>query len=143
RSNMSTIFKISALALILVSLGTSVQAQMFSVDDQTDRQVRPTTNSLMIGIAPVNFSLKNDGFDGLVRLDYTDIMYRAMLESPTLIIHAAYGANLGSDDQITAFNLGAIVTNRIALNRGRRTMLYLPLRLQTDWRTVRNTGEGS
>jgi hypothetical protein len=116
---------------------------MFSVDDQADRVVRPTTNSLMIGIAPVDFSLRGSDLDGIIRLDYTDVMYRAMLESPTLIIHAAYGVNLGSDDQITAFNLGAIVTNRIALNRGRRTMIYLPLRLQTDWRTVRNTGEGS
>lgn len=143
RSNMSIISKIFALTLLFAGISTSVRAQMFSVDDQADRVVRPTTNSLMIGIAPVDFSLRGIDLDGIIRLDYTDVMYRAMLESPTLIIHAAYGVNLGSDDQITAFNLGAIVTNRIALNRGRRTMLYLPLRLQTDWRTVRNTGEGS
>ncbi len=132
---------------ILLSLAIPTSAQMFSVGDDTDRVARPTLNSLMIGVAPTNFSYRGGSQADVLRLDYNDVVFRAALETPTLNIYTSYGVNLGDSDDITAFNLGAAATNRISLNRSPRTnqsaFAYIPLRLMTDWRTARNTRTGT
>jgi hypothetical protein len=98
---------------------------------------------LMIGVAPVNFSFQGGSQADVLRLDYKDVMFRAVLETPTLNIYTAYGANMGDNSDITAFNLGAAASNRVPLNRNARNSAYLPVRLMTDWRTVRNTRAGT
>jgi len=136
-----TRFTVVIVCLFLFARPTA--AQMFSVGDNTDRVSRPTLNSLMVGIAPINFSYQGGGQTDILRLDYKDVMLRAALETPTLNIYTAYGVNMGESNDITAFNLGAAVTNRVPLNRSSRNVSYLPLRLMTDWRTVRNTRTGT
>ncbi len=143
RSKIKHFAGITFVIVCLLLASRPTQAQMFSVDENTDRAVRPTLNSLMIGIAPINFSFQGSSQTDVLRLDFNDIMYRATLETPTLNIYTAYGVNLGDNDDITAFNLGAAATNRVPLNRSSRTLAYLPLRLMTDWRTARNTRNGS
>jgi hypothetical protein len=143
RSNMQQFTRFTVVIVCLFLFARPTAAQMFSVDDQSDRATRPTLNSLMIGAAPTNFSFRGGNQAGVLRLDYEDIMFRAALETPTLNIHMAYGVNLGDSDDITAFNLGASVGNRVPLNRNPRTQAYLPVRLMTDWRTVRNTRTGT
>lgn len=141
RSRIHT-FMMIGLAFVIVLAPNHSLAQMFSVGDQTDRVVRPSSNTLMIGLAPMDFSWKGDGINPNVPLDYKDLMFRAVLESPTLNVHLAYGKNMGSN-KISAFNIGATVSNKIALNRGAKTTTYIPVRLITDWRTVRNTTQGN
>lgn len=135
------IFMVMGIALAFILAPKASYAQMFSVGDQTDRVVRPSSNTLMIGLAPMDFSWKGDGINANVPLDYKDLMFRAVLESPTLNVHLAYGKNMGTS-KISAFNIGATVSNKLALNRGAKTTAYIPLRLITDWRTVRNTTQG-
>jgi hypothetical protein len=142
RSKMHKIVLFTATIAFLSIITISAQAQMFSVGDQTDRVVRPSSNTLMIGLAPMDFSWKGDGINPNVPLDYNDLMFRAILESPSLNVHLAYGKNMGTS-KITAFNIGATVSNKIGLNRGSKTMVYIPVRLITDWRTVRNTTRGN
>jgi hypothetical protein len=142
RSNMLIfVMNFGVLAVFAVSSFSS-HAQMFSVGDQTDRVVRPSSNTLMIGLAPMDFSWRGDGSNFGVPLDYNDLMFRATLESPSLNVHMAYGKNMGPN-KISAFNIGATVSNKIALSRGAKTMVYVPVRLITDWRTVRNTTRGN
>lgn len=134
-------FIVMGIALACFLAPKASNAQMFSVGDQTDRVVRPSSNTLMIGLAPMDFSWKGDGINANVPLEYKDLMFRAVLESPTLNVHLAYGKNMGTS-KISAFNIGATVSNKLALNRGAKTTAYIPLRLITDWRTVRNTTQG-
>ncbi len=143
RSNIKHIARITVVIVCLLLVARPSEAQMFSVDDNADRAARPTLNSLMIGIAPINFSFQGSTQTEVLRLDFNDVMYRATLETPTLNIYTAYGVNLGDNDDITSFNLGAAATNRVPLSRGSRSMAYLPLRLMTDWRTARNTRAGT
>jgi hypothetical protein len=143
RSNFKRLTQISFLLGVILTVAAPASAQMFSVSDNADRVARPTTNSLMVGFAPTNFSFQGSPSTETVRLDYTDIMFRAALETPTLNVYMAYGVNMGDNDDITAFNLGAAVNNRVPLNRSPRTLAYLPLRLMTDWRTARNTRTGT
>ncbi len=143
RSNIKHIARITLVIVCLLLTAKQADAQMFSVDDNADRVVRPTMNSLLIGIAPVNFSFQGSTQTEVLRLDFNDVMYRATLETPTLNIYSAYGVNLGDNDDITSFNLGAAATNRVPLSRGSRSTAYLPLRLITDWRTARNTRAGT
>ena len=140
---MQHLAHITVVIVCLFVAAGAASAQMFSVDNDTDRVIRPTLNSLVIGAAPTKFSFQGGRQVDLIRLDYEDVMFRAALETPTLNIHLAYGVNLGKSDDITAFNLGAAVANRVPLNRNLRALAYLPVRLMTDWRTVRNTRSGT
>lgn len=140
---MHHLVRVTVIIVCLISVAMPGSAQMFSVADDTDRVARPTLNVLMIGAAPTHFSFQGGSLTNVLRLDYEDVMLRASLETPTLNIHLAYGVNLGKSDDITAFNLGAAVVNRISLNRNTRILAYLPIRLMTDWRTVRNTRSGT
>jgi hypothetical protein len=143
RSNMQHLARLTVVIVCLLAAAEPVSAQMFSVGDNTDRVVRPTLNSLMVGVAPIDFTFQGGNQTNVLRLDYKDVMLRAALETPTLNIHLAYGVNMGDSNDITAFNLGAAVANRVPLNRNPRTLAYLPVRLMTDWRTVRNTRTGT
>lgn len=142
-----SIRNVSAQILVAATLTVlcvhTASAQMFSVGDNTDRVVRPTMNGLMIGVAPTSFSFRGGANTDVLRLDFDDILLRAVLETPTLNIYTSYGVNLGDSDDITSFNLGAAVQSRVPLNRSQRTLAYLPVRLVTDWRTARNTRTGT
>lgn len=143
RSILNSAAHILVAASLTVLFAHPVTAQMFSVGDNTDRVARPTMNGLMIGVAPTSFSFQGASNTGVLRLDYEDIVLRAVLETPTLNIYSSYGVNLGDNDDVTAFNLGAAVQSRVPLNRNPRTLAYLPIRLVTDWRTARNTRLGT
>lgn len=143
RSIRNTLAHILIATTLAVLSAQPAAAQMFSVGDNTDRVARPTMNGLMIGVAPTSFSFQGGSNTDVLRLDFDDILLRAVLETPTLNVYTSYGVNLGDSDDITAFNLGAAVQSRVPLNRSPRTLAYLPLRLVTDWRTARNTRTGT
>jgi len=92
----------------------------------------------MIGVSPVNFTYRGKVSQPTAELEYDDVVLRAQLESPTLYVYLSYGAKLGASNDITAFNIGAVVTNRITLSRKARQSVYVPFRVLTDWRTTRN-----
>lgn len=128
--------------LLLLGWTNTSSAQMFSVDDDQDRPTRITTNSLMVGIAPADFTFRGAATPGRVPLEFTGIMYRAVLESPTLVVYSAFNPDIGTGGNITAFNIGASVQNRFMLRGGARSAFYIPFRITTDWRTARNKTEG-
>lgn len=143
RSHIGTCVSLLAVFVAMVINPSQVQGQMFSVGDNAERVVRPTLNSVMVGVAPTQFRFQGGNQTEVLRLDFDDVLLRAVLETPTLNVYMSYGANLGANDAISAFNLGAVVSNRVPLNRGNRSQVYLPLRLITDWRTARNTQTGT
>src|SRR5690606_2459122 len=128
--------------LLLLGWTNMSSAQMFSVDDDQDRPTRITTNSLMVGIAPADFTFRGAATPGRVPLEFTGIMYSAVLESPTLVVYSAFNPDIGTGGNITAFNIGASVQNRFMLRGGARSAFYIPFRITTDWRTARNKTEG-
>lgn len=130
--------KVMSLVVLLSFCHHYAQAQMFSIKEDAERNTRPTLNNLMIGISPVSFSYKGNLMPSTPMLDYDDLVLKAQLESPTLHVYASYGNKIGTNNDITAFNIGAIVMNRITLSRKVRQSVYLPFRVLTDWRTTRN-----
>ena len=124
--------------ILMAFYKNDAHAQMFSVKEDVERNNRPTLNNLLFGISPVSFNYRGDLSQPTSLLEYDDIVLKAKLESPTLHVYLSYGSNLGANDNITAFNIGAVVTNRITLTRKTRQSIYLPFRVLTDWRTTRN-----
>lgn len=121
----------------------SVSAQMFSVGDQVERESRPRTNTFFVGVAPAEFSYRGITPAGeRVPMEFSGMVYRAVIETPTLTLFSGFGFKIG-DNEITSVNAGAIVQNRVMLSRGANSSTYLPLRIMTDWRSVRNTRDGS
>lgn len=117
---------------------TSVQAQMFSVEDPESRS-RISNNSLSFGFDFLNMEMRSELDPEIPQYQISDPIYRFRLVLPGIEAYAGLKNNTGAADTLNYLNLGANISGALPLAGNNKVGISLPLWLSTDYIRVRST----
>jgi len=124
---------------IVLGLHGNADAQMFSVKSEP-RTYRPPTIGGYIGIEPAHFKYKpsSDALNNNIGYSFNDPLYRIRLELQNIDIYFGAGWNLGPQNLLNYYEIGAQLQNVYALFRSRHFVFGVPVRIETNYTQVQS-----
>jgi hypothetical protein len=135
----ASILSLLIIGILLGSHGNAA-AQMFSVESGT-RSYRPPTVGGYIGIEPAHFKYKPSSDvvnNNNIGYSFNDPLYRVRLELQNIDIYFGAGWNLGSQNLLNYYEIGAQLQNVYALFRSRHFIFGVPIRIETNYTQVQS-----
>lgn len=126
------------ICLVLLPF-VSANAQMFSVRSAKTIESVPSIG-VYLGYQPADFYYKpsGSGTNNTTRFDFKDPIYRLQLELSGIDIYIGNGWNLGPDNGLNFFNIGAHIQGYLRAYQTPHFTLQFPVRLQTDYIQVQS-----
>jgi len=127
-------------AFICVSLYSSVNAQMFSVGDDSETRLNPFAPYLYVGVQPLDFNYTGNPNDpNAGDFSFSALVPHISFESGGLDIGLSLGNSITGLDDNTYFDLGIDFTNPFYFVRQPRFGLGIPIQLSTKITSVQNS----
>lgn len=127
------------ICALYILLPVTVQAQMFSIDEEEPDRDRGINLFTLIGASweVADFTFEGQDATELERLDFNDSILRFRFESQGLDLSLGFGGSLTGMDNTSYVNVSGRLFNSFPLVRSESFLLLAPLQISSDLKQVR------
>lgn len=138
---MYRFLSITAASIIISVIPLATHAQMFSVDESRQQQVRPIGYYSILGASLEygDFSYIGTGAEEDQRADFNGPIIRFRFENPGLDLTLGFGGSLTGMENAAYTNISGRLYNDLNLTRRHNFRLALPFQITTDMKSVRKS----
>lgn len=128
------------ILFLIIILSGSLQAQMFSIGGSSESREPSSSQYLMIGYSPVDFSLEGEPSiqNSQNRLDFSSSAFHIGIETPGLNASLSFVNKLTGAKDERYLNLSLDYINRFSFIRSSSFQFGVPLGLKTSLLNVQN-----